>query len=158
MFMRKAPDLHIQSWVNTEVPLTLENLYGRVIVIHAFQMLCHGCVNYAIPQTSRLYQYFTRSDDVAVIGLHSVFENHTEMKPEALKTFIQENKIAFPIGIDTPREGKSIPMTMAAYNMQGTPTLILIDRKGNLRLQHFGIVDDLYLGLAIGSLIAEPKD
>jgi hypothetical protein len=39
--------------------------------------------------------------------------------------------------------------------MQGTPTLLLIDRNGRLRCQEFGRVDDLSLGVWIGRLLAE---
>jgi hypothetical protein len=45
---------------------------------------------------------------------------------------------------------------MRAYNMQGTPTLCLIDRNGVLRRQHFGLLDDLRLGAEIATLLAEP--
>jgi hypothetical protein len=44
---------------------------------------------------------------------------------------------------------------MSAYAMQGTPTLLLIDRAGRLRMQRFGHIDDLRLGAAIASLVAE---
>src|SRR3546814_1516485 len=44
---------------------------------------------------------------------------------------------------------------MRAYVMQGTPTLLLIDRQGRLRLNHFGHLDDMRLGAAITTLIAE---
>jgi hypothetical protein len=40
--------------------------------------------------------------------------------------------------------------------MQGTPTTLLIDRQGRLRLHQFGHVDDLRLGAAISALLAEP--
>jgi hypothetical protein len=39
--------------------------------------------------------------------------------------------------------------------MQGTPTLLLIDARGRLREQHFGGVEDLALGAALGGLLAE---
>jgi hypothetical protein len=44
---------------------------------------------------------------------------------------------------------------MGAYRMQGTPTTILIDRAGQLRLQKFGHLDDLRLGAVIQALIGE---
>jgi len=34
---------------------------------------------------------------------------------------------------------------------------MLIDRRGNLRLQHFGQIDDLQLGAALGQLLPEPR-
>jgi hypothetical protein len=42
---------------------------------------------------------------------------------------------------------------MAAYEMRGTPTTVLIDRDGRIRLQSLGGVDDLELGLLIGRLL-----
>jgi hypothetical protein len=47
---------------------------------------------------------------------------------------------------------------MTAYAMQGTPTLVVVDRAGRRRLQHFGQVDDLALGSLIGTLLAESAD
>lgn len=53
-------------------------------------------------------------------------------------------------------ERHPLPLTMQAYAMQGTPTLCLIDRRGNLRRQQFGLIDDLRLGAEIAKLLAEP--
>jgi hypothetical protein len=44
---------------------------------------------------------------------------------------------------------------MEAYQMQGTPTLILIDKVGHVRLHKFGHVNDLMLGFSIGALLSE---
>jgi len=44
---------------------------------------------------------------------------------------------------------------MRRYGMQGTPTLILIDRAGKLRLHELGRMDDLRLGMMLGQLLAE---
>ena len=46
-------------------------------------------------------------------------------------------------------------MTMQAYQMRGTPTLILIDAEGPRRAQYFGAHDELLLGAEIGALLAE---
>ena len=51
---------------------------------------------------------------------------------------------------------EAIPKTMAAYEMNGTPTLLVFDREGNLRLNHFGHIDDLALGAVLGELLAAP--
>jgi hypothetical protein len=44
---------------------------------------------------------------------------------------------------------------MQAYSLQGTPSLVLIDRQGIVRLEHFGHLDDLPLGALIGQLVAQ---
>jgi hypothetical protein len=142
------------EWLNTEGSLRLENLQGRVVVLHAFQMLCPGCVLHGLPQAQRIHNLFPR-DEIAVIGLHTVFEHHEAMTPAALKAFVHEFRLSFPIGIDQPGETSPIPQTMHAYGMRGTPTLILIDRRGIIRKHSFGQEDDLKVGADIASLLCE---
>ena len=38
-----APSWHVARWFNS-APLTLADLRGKVVVAHAFQMLCPACV------------------------------------------------------------------------------------------------------------------
>ncbi|MFT5611338.1 MAG: hypothetical protein ACI9WC_000381 [Arenicella sp.] len=70
-----APGLIASVWLNVENPITPAQHRGKVIVIEAFQMLCPGCVSHGLPQASRVAEIFS-TDDVVVLGLHSVFEHH----------------------------------------------------------------------------------
>lgn len=149
-----APEWQVAQWLNAEAPVTLPSLRGRVVVLHAFQMLCPACVTHALPQAKKTRQLFDAAE-VAVIGLHTVFEHHEVMTPAALSAFVREYRYMFPIGIDTPVRGSSIPATMREYQLQGTPSTVLIDRQGRIRMSHFGILDDMALGAAIGQLAAE---
>jgi len=152
-----APPLRTTRWFNTAAPLTLDVLNGRLVVLVAFQMLCPGCVARTIPLAQRLHQIFV-PDELAVVGLHTVFEHHDVMTPEALEVFLGEYRVGFPVGVDTPDpDGAPIPLTMRAYGMQGTPTLVLIDAHGRRRAQHFGTHDELALGAEIGLLLAERR-
>ena len=144
---------HTSQWFNSP-PLQLADLRGRVVVLEVFQMLCPGCVSHALPQALEIAQTFSR-DDVAVIGLHSVFEHHAAMTPTSLEAFLHEYRVGFPVGVDAAVAGSPIPATMQAYAMQGTPTTILIDRAGRLRLQHFGRLRDLAIGAQIAALVGE---
>ncbi len=58
--------------------------------------------------------------------------------------------------VDIGVAGNPIPATMRRYGMRGSPTLILIDRAGKLRLHEFGHLDDLRLVMMLGQLLAEP--
>ncbi len=150
-----AADLIVSDWLNTPVPITLAEQRGKVVVIEAFQMLCPGCVSQGLPQAKRIAETFS-ADDVLVIGLHSVFEHHEAQGTRAaLKAFLHEYQIHFPVAIDAPSTDAGIPKTMAAYQLRGTPSLILIDREGLLRGQHFGSVSDLALGAQIMQLVGE---
>lgn len=150
-----APELDVAQWFNADTPPTLAGLRGKVVVLHAFQMLCPGCVKLGTPQAQQVHEQFA-GQDVAVIGLHTVFEHHAAMQPVSLAAFIHENQLSFPIGVDRPDGRQGVPMTMRAFGMRGTPTLILIDRRGVIRQHSFGHVPDLALGAAIATLAAEP--
>ena len=149
-----APELSVSEWLNTDIPLTLAGLRGRPVLLHAFQMLCPGCVSHGTPQTQRAHDMF-RNSDLQVIGLHTVFEHHAAMTPVSLKAFVHENRLTFPIGVDTPGQDTPIPVTMAAYGMQGTPTLILIRRNGTVYHHGFGQQDDMAVGAMISAVLSE---
>lgn len=155
MTLQTAPPWHTTAWLNTPKPLDLAQLRGKVVLLHAFQMLCPGCVANAIPQAKRAAQLFAGAP-LAVVGLHTVFEHHAVMGADALQVFLHEYRVGFPVGIDAPGpDSDPIPRTMRAYAMRGTPTTILIDAEGHLRQQVFGACDDLWLGAEIGMLLAE---
>lgn len=151
-----APELVVSRWLNTRAPLTLAALRGRVVVLHAFQMLCPACVAHGTPQAERLHRLFAPGGDVVVLGLHTVFEHHAAMTEVALEAFIHEYRLTLPIGIDRPGESGPIPTTMERFGMRGTPTTIVLDRDGRVVEHAFGQVDDLALGALVGSLAARP--
>lgn len=149
-----APAWQVSQWFNSRTPLDLAGLRGRVVVLHAFQMLCPGCVLHGVPQAERIHQQFA-GEGVAVVGLHTVFEHHEAMRPVSLQAFLHEFGISHPVGVDAPGAGQRIPATMRAYRMQGTPTLVLIDRAGRIRRLHFGRLDDLVVGAEVMRLLCE---
>lgn len=149
------PELSVTRWFNSKEPITLAGLKGRVVALTAFQLLCPGCIEHGLPQARRLRQRFN-PEQVAVIGLHSVFEHHNAMTEGVLEAFLKEYRWPFPVGVDTPN-GKGLPKTMAAYEMQGTPTLLLFDREGRLRRHYFGKPDDIMLSAEIMAMAIEDK-
>jgi AhpC/TSA family len=154
MTMTHAPELLVHTWFNTDRPLLLAGLRGRVVVLTAFQVLCPNSIASGIPQAQRIYETFAPSD-VTIIGLHATFEHHDAFNSAVLKAFVHEYRLRFPIAIDQPNPSSPIPHTMDRYKMRGTPSLVLIDRHGYVRKHTFGPVDDLRLGAEIGALTQE---
>jgi hypothetical protein len=150
----QAPEFATTSWFNTPSEVTLAGLRDKVVVIEAFQMLCPGCVNHGLPQAQRIQDTF--GDLVTVLGLHTVFEHHDAMTPVSLEAFLHEYRITFPVGVDAHDQPGGTPITMARYQLRGTPSLILIDRAGRIRLNAFGHADDLAVGAELARLIDEP--
>ena len=89
------PEWHIAHWFNTDGPLRVADLRGQVVLIHAFQMLCPGCVIHAIPQARKAHELYG-DQGVAVIGLHTVFEHHDAMQPHALQAGAAHHGAAGP--------------------------------------------------------------
>lgn len=146
------PDWTVNQWFNTPKSLRLTDLRGKVVVIEAFQMLCPGCVTHGLPLAQQVHDSFP-AKDVAVIGLHTVFEHHAAMTPVSLEAFLHEYRITFPVGVDQP--GKSaLPTTMERYGLRGTPSMLLVDRGGGLAAHHFGQISPLRLGAEIAYLTA----
>lgn len=148
------PEWDVSAWLNTPTPISLASLRGRVVLLHTFQMLCPGCVAYGLPQAERARQTFPQPE-LAVIGLHTVFEHHDAMTVQALRAFVHEYRWSFPIGVDQPGGRGGPPRTMTRYGLRGTPSCIVLDREGHVRLHHFGQMADLALGALLGGLIAE---
>ncbi|MDD1779750.1 TlpA family protein disulfide reductase [Enterovibrio sp. ZSDZ35] len=147
-------NLNVSHWFNTEKEHQISDFEGKVVVIYVFQMLCPGCISHGLPLAKNIQQSF-RADDVQVIGLHSVFEHHDVMTPKALQAFIHEYRLTFPVAVDKPSQHSHLPETMKAYQFGGTPTILVIDQHGRLRLNHFGTINELQLGAIIGSLLEE---
>lgn len=155
--MAALPGWQVSRWLNCDTPLTLGMLRGRVVLVHVFQMLCPGCVLHGLPQTQRIARQLV-DVPLSVVGLHSVFEHHDVMTPRALAAFLAENRYAFPVGVDTASpDGDPRPCTMRAWALEGTPTTLLIDIRGRLRYRHFGIEEDLALGVRLGQLLQEAE-
>ncbi len=147
----EAPQWQVSEWLNSK-RLSLAGLRGRVVALHAFQMLCPGCVSHGVPQAMRIRQAFA-ADRLVVVGLHSVFEHHEVMTSQALRAFVDEYKLTIPIGVDAP-SADGIPKTMRAYGLRGTPSLVIIDQMGRIAEHWFGRPDDMTVGAAIGRLVA----
>ena len=150
-----APELAVSRWFNTGDNPTLADFRGEVVVIETFQMLCPGCVSHGLPQAKRIQQNF--GDDVTLLGLHTVFEHHDAMTPVSLEAFLHEYRITFPVGVDAHDPGAATPITMGRYQLRGTPSLVVIDRAGSIRLSAFGHIEDLAVGASLARLIDEPR-
>lgn len=149
-----TPELVVSRWFNTSAPLTLAGLLGRPVLIHAFQMLCPGCVMHGTPQAQKAHVMF-RDTDLQVIGLHTVFEHHEAMGPVALEAYIHEFRLTMPIAVDQPGDGMPTPVTMRRLGLRGTPSSVLIGRDGRIRHHGFGQEDDMAVGAMIAAALAE---
>jgi thiol-disulfide isomerase/thioredoxin len=150
------PELTTARWFNAETPPTLKSRAGRVVVIVAFQTHCPGSNKWGMPQAQRLARNFNE-DEVSVIGLNTAFEEHGKQDAKAIEGFIALHGLTFPVAKDQPN-GTDTPKTMTAYELQGTPAILIIDRQGRLRRHYLGQVDDIRLAAEIMGFVIEARD
>lgn len=149
------PEFETSRWFNTDKPMSRERFKGRVVMLTVFQSLCPASLKHSLPQSERISRAFT-DQEVAVVGLHSAFENQDKQTPGAVEALIKEQDLTFPIAIDKLNV-KKLPRTFAAYELQGTPTVLLFDRQGRLRRHYLGQVDDIRLGAEIMAFSLEAR-
>ncbi|MBA2125546.1 hypothetical protein DLM45_04815 [Hyphomicrobium methylovorum] len=152
----RPPEIIASRWLNSDSKRTLKEEKGKVVFVTVCQLECPGSQKYGLPQAMRLRRAFAE-DEVAVFGLHMAFEKFAEQTPEKIEAYLQENGITIPVALDKA-DGEKLPETMKAYELQGTPAILLFDRQGRLRRHYLGAVDDLRIGAEVMALLIEDKD
>ncbi|MBT0771989.1 TlpA family protein disulfide reductase [Kineosporia sp. J2-2] len=140
--LRLAPALSADRWFNTPRPLTAADLDGKVVLLYAFQMLCPLCVHEATPLVNRVHRLTRDRPGIEVVGLHTVFENHEAMGPQALAGYLGSAGVRFPVGVDRHEPGHDAPVTMRRLQLIGTPSFVPVDRQGVVRDRIFGVLSE----------------
>lgn len=151
------PELSTAAWFNADPATTLKSLKGKVVLVAAFQQHCAGSLKHGLPQAARIAATFS-NDEVAVIGLNTPFEKADTQGKAALEAFVAEHGLSFPVALDKTAGGESLPETMEAFEIQGTPTVLLFDRQGRVRRHYLGQVDDLRIGAEVMALTIEARN
>jgi len=150
------PELTTAAWFNADPAPTLKDLKGKVVVLAAFQQHCPGSLKHGLPQAARMAQAFS-DDEVAVIALNTPFEQADKQGKTDLEAFVAEHGLSFPVALDKTN-GTNLPKTMEAFEIQGTPAVLIFDRQGRLRRHYLGQVDDLRIGAEVMALTIEARD
>ena len=117
----RAPELpQNEPWLNTDKPLSLQELKGRVVILDFWTYCCINCLH-VLPQLKYLEQKY--KDSLTVIGVHSAkFDN--EKETENIRQAILRYDIEHPVVIDS---GFSV---WQQYAVRAWPTLMVIDPAG----------------------------
>lgn len=126
----QAPDfVGISNWLNTDKPLSIKDLKGKVVLVDFWTYTCINCIR-TLPFTTSWYNKY-KNDGFVVIGVHTPefqFEHDRKNVEQAIKTY----KIDYPVAQDNDYA------TWQNYNNEYWPAEYLIDANGNIRRTHFG--------------------
>ena len=117
----RAPELTGgRGWLNTDKPLTLAALKGKVVILDFWTYGCINCIH-IIPDLKRLEHKYP--NQLVVIGVHSAkFEN--EKDTENIRRIILRYELEHPVYNDAEYK------VWQSYGVRAWPTQVLIDPAG----------------------------
>ncbi len=140
---KKAFPISIETWVNSP-PLEINKLKGKVVVVFFWAPWCPSCRKitpmimeeynknkdqaFVLIGSTRLYG--TYRDDVADKG-----KVNKEEEIELIKNYVDRKKISYPIAIADDKTN------FDTYKIPGIPSLVFINKKGNIDFIKIGSGD-----------------
>ncbi len=117
-----------KGWLNTQRPLSADDLQGRVILLDFWTFCCINCMH-IMPDLAALENTF--GDKLTVIGVHSAkFKN--EQDSENIRQAILRNDLHHPVVNDF---NFSI---WKAFDVHAWPTLVLLNPEGTIEHVYSG--------------------
>ena len=117
----RAPELpQNYIWLNTDRPLSLKRLKGRIVLLDFWTYGCINCLH-VLPDLKYLEQKY--SDSMTVIGIHSAKFDH-EQDTENIRQAILRYEIEHPVLVDREFE------VWQQYAVRVYPTFAVIDPQG----------------------------
>ena len=142
----RAPELAGGAgWLNTDKPLSLAALKGKIVLLDFWTYGCINCIH-IIPDLKKLEAKY--SNELVVIGVHSAkFDN--EKDTENIR------KIILRYGIEHPVINDADFKIWDAYTVKAYPTQVLIDPSGYIVGDFVGEGHSSEIDKAIGETVAE---
>jgi thiol-disulfide isomerase/thioredoxin len=127
----RAPEIRSSdTWINSDGPLKLKSLKGRVVLIDFWAFDCDPCKE-TVPHVEALYEKY-RQEGLVVIGVHTPRTEY-EKDVAQLREAVKRMGIRYPVVVDNKQK------IWADYRCDLWPTQFVIDRQGFIRLSHGGV-------------------
>ncbi|MGE0353770.1 MAG: redoxin family protein, partial [Gemmatimonadales bacterium] len=120
------------SWLNSEAPVRLASLRGRVVLLNFWVFTCGNCTR-TVPSLVDLDRRY-RAQGLTIIGIHT-----PEFPPYAgehdrgnVARALERQGIRYPNAQDNDRA------TWDLYGIRFWPSFVLIDKQGDIRYEGYG--------------------
>ena len=126
----KAPPIIAEGpWINTDHPLSLEDLKGKVVLIDFWTYSCVNCVR-TIPYLRTWYEKYA-AEGLVIIGVHTP-EFPFERNEGNVKRAVRDLDVTWPVVLDNNFAQWN------AYHNRYWPAHFFIDSTGRIRYFQFG--------------------
>ena len=124
----RAPELSGgRGWLNTDKPLSLAGLKGKVVLLDFWATWCTGC-KVEIPWYMEFQKKYRRR------GLASIGVAMDEDGWKSVRPYLEKKPINYPIVVGDADFANG-------YNITSLPMTLLIDRHGRIADAHVGMVE-----------------
>ncbi len=128
----RAPDFPAGlDWINSDRPLHLKDLQGRIVILHFWTFCCINCMH-ALAQLQEIEQAYP--EEVTVISVHSP-KFPTERFTESVRDAVLRYGISHPVVND-----RSMYLWQQ-YAVRAWPTIVFIDPESRVIMRHEGEIN-----------------
>jgi thiol-disulfide isomerase/thioredoxin len=151
-----APAVDLSEYLGAKPP-ALASLKGKVVLLFFWAHWCPDCKNQA-PLLARLAERYGDQGFVifAPTQRYGYMARGTDATPDQERSYIDEiRRTQYPV-----LTGQSIPLSEAnhlRYGVSTTPTIVLVDRAGVVRLYHPGQMTEDELDPLVKKLVERPS-
>ncbi len=122
----RAPEIKGgRGWLNTDKPLSLAALKGKVVLLDFWGAWCPPCVA-SLPALRNLNKKFVKSEKFVMLGISS------DGDEDKWSNFIVKQEMVWPQFLDRQRA------VQRAFRVNAFPTYIVLDHEGIIRFRSSG--------------------
>jgi uncharacterized protein YyaL (SSP411 family)/thiol-disulfide isomerase/thioredoxin len=145
-----APELPSDpaAWIGTDVPLTLAQLKGHVVVLDFWTYCCINCLH-MLPELAAIEEKYA-SDPVVVLGVHCAKFPAEEVVDNVKRAMARH-------GVRHPSVHDPAHALWEEYAVRSWPTVVVIDADGRIAHQQSGEMGREELSRIIDALLAEAR-
>jgi len=132
---RPAPEWTLPDLAGKTIQFS--DFKGKVVVVDFWGSWCGPC-RMELPYFQAMYEKFKGREDVAFVGINWERARTPEEHLETAKRFVEANHYTFPVLIDDHDHS-----AVEAYQIEGFPTVFLIDKTGRIRYKNVGFTREI---------------